>query len=114
MLSVAFRGSIIRSLVSVFASNPRLRSSPLHAHGDAHAAADAERGEAFLGVALFHLMEQRDEDACAGGADRVAERDCTAIDVDLARVPAEILVDRAGLGRESLVRFDEVEVLDLP
>src|SRR4051812_5643120 len=29
--------------------------SALHAHRDAHAAADAERGEALLGIALLHL-----------------------------------------------------------
>src|SRR5229473_1217059 len=70
----------------------------LHAHGDAHAAADAQRGEAFLGVAPRHLVEQRHQDAGAGCADRMPERDGAAIDVDLAGVPAEILVDRAGLG----------------
>src|SRR5271169_2680505 len=86
----------------------------LHAHGDAHAAADAQRGEAFLGVALRHFVEQRHQDARAGCADRMTERDRTAIDVDLARVPAEVLVDRAGLGGEGLVGLDEVEVLDLP
>ena len=30
------------------------------AHGDAHAAADAQRGEALLGVAALHLVQQRD------------------------------------------------------
>ena len=37
----------------------------LDAHGDAHAATDAQRGETFLGIALLHLMQQRDEDARA-------------------------------------------------
>lgn len=46
----------------------RLCSAPLysfHAHGDAHAAADAERREAFLGTSAAHLVDQRVEDAGA-------------------------------------------------
>src|SRR5262245_8319877 len=86
----------------------------LDAHGDAHAAADAQSGKAFLGVALLHLIEQRHQDARAGGADRMAERDRAAIDVDLAGVPAQILVDCAGLRRERLVGFYEVKILDSP
>jgi hypothetical protein len=33
-----------------------IASVALYAHGDAHAAADAERGEAFLGVPLLHFV----------------------------------------------------------
>src|SRR5262249_28090975 len=73
------------------------RTLPLHAHRNAHAAADAERGKAFLGVALLHLVQQRHQHARAGGADRMAERDRATVDVDLRRVPAEVLVDRASL-----------------
>src|SRR3974377_2355548 len=50
-------------------SSNHLALVALHAHGDAHAATDAERGKTLLGVALLHLMQQRDEDTCAGGAD---------------------------------------------
>src|SRR3954453_12988343 len=89
-------------------------SSPLHAHRDAHAAADAERREALLHVALLHLVQERDQDAGAGGADRMADRDRAAVDVHDLGVPAHVLVDRASLRREGLVRLDEVEVLDLP
>src|SRR5262245_34571086 len=48
---------------------------PCQAHGDAHAAADAQRGEALLRITLLHFMQQRHEDAGAGGADRMADRD---------------------------------------
>src|SRR5215208_2033462 len=78
-------------------------SLPLHAHGDAHAAADAERGEALLGVALLHLEQKRGEHARAGCADRMPERNGAAVDVDLGGIPAEVLVDRAGLGGEGLI-----------
>jgi hypothetical protein len=49
-----------------FAVSAKLRpraGSALDAHGDAHAAADAQRGQALLGVAALHLVQQRDEDA---------------------------------------------------
>src|SRR5262249_21625873 len=81
---------------------------------DAHAAADAERSEALLGVALLHFVQQRHQHAGAGRADGMADRNRAAIDVDLAGVPAEVLVDRAGLRSEGLVGLDEVEVADIP
>ena len=89
-------------------------SVPLDAEGDAHAAADAERGEALLGVALLHLVEQGGQDAGAAGADRVADGDGAAVDVDLVGVPAELLADRERLGGEGLVGLDQVEVGDRP
>src|ERR1700744_6521287 len=67
------------------------------AHGDAHAAADAERGEALLGIALLHFVQQRDQHARAGCTDRMTDRDRAAIDVDLGGIPAQVLVDGAGL-----------------
>src|SRR6185437_3227462 len=68
-------------------------SIPLHAHGDAHAAADAQRGEASLGVAPLHLEQEGVEHAGAGGADGVADGDGAAVHVHLLGVPAESLVD---------------------
>src|SRR5258708_17417373 len=86
----------------------------LHAHRDTHAAADAKGREALLEVAPLHLMEQRHQHTGARGADRVAERDRAAVDVDLGRIPAQVLVDRASLCGKRLVGLDEVEVFDLP
>src|SRR5262245_59029051 len=62
-----------------------------------HATSDAEAGNALLRAALGHLVQQRDEDARARRADRVADGDRATVDVDLARVPAHFLVHRAGL-----------------
>src|SRR5262249_47795061 len=86
----------------------------LDAQGDAHAAADAQRREAFFGVAFLHFVQQGHEHARAGGADRMTDRNRAAVDVDLGGIPAEVLVDRAGLGGERLVRLDQIEVVDLP
>src|SRR5262249_57822040 len=54
--------------------------SPFDAHRNAHAAADAKRGEALFRVALLHLLEQRDQHPPARGADRMTERDRHAVD----------------------------------
>src|SRR5438552_1080718 len=43
------------------------------AHRDPHPAADAQRRQALFGVALLHLVDERDEDARPRGADRVAQ-----------------------------------------
>src|ERR1700688_795883 len=106
----------------VYSSSPRARKEvfcfscrlPFHAHGDAHAAADAQRGETLLGVALLHFVKQRHQDAGAGRADRMADGDGAAIDIDLAGIPAEILVHRASLRREGLVGFDKIEIAGVP
>src|SRR5436305_8671905 len=90
------------------------RSIAREAHRDAHAAADAQRGEALLGIALLHLVQQGYQHARAGGADRMADRNRAAIDVDLAGIPAEVLVDRAGLRRERFIGLDQVEIADAP
>ena len=44
----------------------------------------------------------------------MADGDGATVDVDDVGVPAHVLVDGAGLGREGLVGLDEIEVLDLP
>ena len=87
---------------------------PFDRHRDAHAAADAERREALLGVATRHLVQKRRQNARAGGADRVADGDGAAVDVDDRGVPAQVLVDRERLRGEGFVRLDEIEVLDRP
>src|ERR1043166_1753132 len=90
----------------------RTIDSALHAHRDTHAAADAQRREPPLGVALLHLEQQGGEHARAGRADRMADRDRAAVDVDLGGIPTEVLVDRAGLRGKCLVRLDQVEIVD--
>src|SRR5690606_38114270 len=57
--------------------------SAFDAHGDAHAAANAQRRETLLRAAPPHFVEQRGEDARARGADGVPDGDSAAIDVHL-------------------------------
>ena len=60
-------------------------SDALDDGGDAHAAADAERGQAVALVAALELVDQGAEDHRAGRAERVAHGDRAAVDVDLLR-----------------------------
>src|SRR5215470_20422997 len=84
------------------------------AHGNTHAAADAQGRQALLGIAALHLEQKRIENAGTGGPDRVPDGDGAAVDVDLLGVPAEPLVDGAGLGGEGLIGLDQIEILDRP
>src|SRR6516165_6257227 len=60
-----FRGLCRRGRSPRAARSVTTSDLPFEAHGDAHAAADAESGEAFFGVALVHLKEQGGEDTRA-------------------------------------------------
>src|SRR5204863_8174086 len=90
------------------------RSVALDAKGDAHAAADAQGREALLRVALLHFVDERGENPRARGADRVADGDRSAVDVDPVALPAELLADRQRLGGEGFVGLDQVEIADRP
>src|SRR5262249_18071303 len=75
---------------------------------------DAQGGEALFGIALLHLVEQRHQDASAGRADRMPDRDRAAVDVNFIGVPAEILVHGAGLRGEGFIGLHEIEVANIP
>src|ERR1700744_997126 len=85
-----------------------------HRECDAHTAADAECRETFMCAATLHLMQKSDKNARARCADRVADGDRAAVDIDDAGIPAEILIDSKRLRREGFIGLDEIEILDLP
>ena len=90
------------------------RSVALDAHGDAHAAADAQRRQALFCVALLHFMDQRHQNPRAGRADGMADRDRPAIDIELFPVPTELLADRQRLGGKGFISFDQIQTIDRP
>ena len=55
-------------------------------------------------------MEQGGGDTAACCTDRVTQSDCTAVDVDLIHVEAELTVNRSSLRSKRLVGLDQVEV----
>src|SRR3954447_25851314 len=79
---------------------------------NAHAAADAERGEAVALLAALELVDEGAEDHAGGRAEWVARRDGPTVDVDLVRGQVEVLHEPQDDGRERLVDLDEVEVVD--
>src|SRR5215207_9487129 len=80
---------------------------------DALAAAYARGGETVATAATLQFVERGQNQARARSAERVAERDCAAVDVRLRAVEPEFLLDREVLARERLVDFDEVYVFEL-
>ena len=79
---------------------------------DGAAAAEAQRGETVAALAATELVQQRRHDPGAARADRMAERDRAAVDVDLRPVEAELAAVGERLRGERLVDLDQVEVLD--
>ena len=78
--------------------------------GDAHAAADAQRGQGALQVAALELVERGAEDHRAGRAERVPHGDGAAVDVhDLVR-DLHVLHEAHGDRGERLVDFVEVDL----
>src|SRR5690242_3315568 len=84
-------------------SGPVRRSDELDDGGDAHAAADAERGEAAPQVAALELVDEGAEDHGAGGAERVAHRDGATVDVGDLVADVEVVHEPERDGGEGLV-----------
>src|SRR3954470_7951974 len=84
----------------------------LDAPGDGVPTAEAERCQASTGARVAHRVKWRGGEAGAARADRVPQRDGAAVDVHPAPVPPELLTVGERLGRERLVRLDEVVVAD--
>ena len=59
-------------------------------------------------------MEQGHQDTAARGTNRVANGNCAAVDVDLARVPVQFLAHGQRLRGERFVGFDQVQLLQRP
>ena len=81
-------------------------------HRHALAATDAHRLEADGAAGVLEAVEQRGHDAGAGHAERVAEGDGAAVDVQLVVADAELAGGGHHLGGERLVDLDEVDVID--
>ena len=81
---------------------------------DGIAAAEAQRRNASLRIAPSHFVKQRHENARAARADRMAQSDRAAIDVDFFRIQFELLHDGDRLDGKCLVQFDEIDIGEIP
>src|SRR5689334_19903565 len=89
----------------------RCFSETFDGEGYGVAAAEAEGGDAALEVAALQFVEQRHEDARAARADRMAERDRSAVHVDLFWVEFELACDGNRGDGKSFVQLDEIHIL---
>src|SRR3954451_1138327 len=87
------------------------RSDELDDGGDAHAAADAERGEAAALALALQLVDERAQDDGAGGAQRVAHGDGAAVDVGDVVADPHVLHEAHRDGGEGLVDLPQVDVV---
>src|ERR1019366_6580297 len=95
---------------------PQTRSrllSALQHHRDALTAADAQRCNAEVRVALGHLVEQRHQDPRAARADGMADRDGPPVDIEPVLGHCEFATDGNRLRCERLVELEEVDVTQL-
>src|SRR5690606_23737605 len=84
-------------------ARPKRELEPLD-DGDVGLAAALAHGlQAVAAAGAFELVEQRGHEAGTGGAERVAERDGPAVDVDLLVRDADLLHPREHDRRERLV-----------
>src|SRR6185369_16990064 len=79
----------------------------------AHAAADAHRDDAPALLLALQLAEERAHHARARRTVRVADRDRTAVQVELLLRDAELVATVDDLRRERLVQLPDVDVVDL-
>ena len=87
-----------------------LPSAALHDDRDTLADADAHRGKTVAAAGAAQGVHQRGEDAGTAGAERVAQRDSTAVDVHLGGIELQLAHARDGLRRKRLVQLDQIEL----
>src|SRR5580700_2958828 len=91
---------------------PTPSGHPLEDHRHALPSADAHGLEAVLPVAFAKPVDERGRDPCTGHAERMAECDCAAVDVELVLIDRELARRGDHLYGERLVDLDEVDIVD--
>src|SRR4051812_26010054 len=89
-----------------------LRGDAFERHRDRSPATKAECRQSIPSLTPVQFMKQGRDYARAARADRMPERDRTAVDVDLRPVEPELAPIRQRLGGERLVDLDQVERFD--
>src|SRR5688500_16157156 len=102
------------------ATTARIRSNertcelnPLDDHRNPLPAADARGSQPVALLAAAQLVQDREHETRAGRAERMAERDRAAVDVELLHVEVELFRNGKDLPGKGLVDLDEVDVLEL-
>ena len=82
--------------------------------GDALPDPDAHGGRRPAAAAALQLVQQRGGDPGARAAERMADRDRAAVDVDQVGIALELVNHGNGLSREGLVDLEQRQLVDLP
>ncbi len=88
----------------------RRLSRALDSEGDGIPAAKAESSDAALQVAALQFVQQRDQNARAGSADGMPERNGASIHVNLFRIELQLARNRDGSDGKCLVQFIQIDV----
>ena len=80
--------------------------------GNSLATADALGGQRIALAFAFQERRGLARNPCAGGAQGMAQRQSSAIQVHFAHVYLEVADTGDGLRRKSLVQFDDVDIID--
>src|ERR1700722_17090803 len=106
--SYSSESSVSRS--EVMELTPALPLDPLDDHPRWHAATCTHGDESDLLVLALELVERSTNQQRTGGADRVTQRDGTAVDVDLLAVDVEIADELLRHDGEGLVDLEQVDI----
>src|SRR5690349_22908419 len=77
----------------------------------AHAPADAESRESQLRLSLLHFVNERGGDANPGTADRMAQRDRAAVDVQTIGGKLQLAIAGDHLRGECFVQLDQIDLV---
>src|SRR5262245_23806503 len=100
-----------RTVLPMLSGSARSVPDRLEQDRDSLAAADARRGDRVASGAPPQLQERRQDEPRSRGAERMAERDRSAVDVHALAVELERLFDREILSRERLVDLEKIDLL---
>src|SRR6516164_3538490 len=93
-------------------SRSSLSSDPLDDDRRRHAAGSAHGHQAALEIAALQFIEKRADQDRTGGADGMAERDRSAIDVDLVAIELEVANILLRNHCEGLIDLEQIDVVD--
>jgi len=85
--------------------------NPFNDGGDAHAAADAERGEAEALVPAFEFVEQGAQDHAAGGAQWMPHGDGAAVDVHFLVRDVQLTLEPHDYGGKCLIHLEKIDLI---
>src|SRR3989442_8094173 len=88
--------------------------SPLHRQSYCIAATQAQCRNPTLCVASIHLVEKRDQDAGAAGADRMSESNRAAVHIYFLGIELELLHHCECLDGEGFIQLDQIDIGEIP